>query len=88
MTGMENFKSWFGAAFRRKGSSPFIHTVALVILYIQEWRGMEKDWGCILEKVSWWAVQTANVCNCVIHTLPTGMEKSGKNLGKKLEKVS
>ena len=87
---MENAKSssssWF-TAFGREGSSPFSCTaVILVILYIQEWRGMEKGQGCVLEKVSWWAIQTANVCNCVIHTLPTGMERGGKNLGKKLEK--
>ena len=85
MTGMENSKSWFGAAFGREGSSPFSCTaVILVILYIQEWRGV----GYRLEKVSWWAIHTANICNCVKHTLPTGMERSGKNLGKKLEKVS
>ena len=43
MMGMENAKSWFGAAFGREGSSPFSCTaVILVILYIQEWRGMEK----------------------------------------------
>ena len=62
MTGMENSKSnsWF-AAFGREGSSPFSCTaVILVILYIQELRGMEKDWGCVLEKVTWWAIQTAN----------------------------
>ena len=43
MMGMENAKSWFGAAFGREGSSHFSCTaVILVILYIQEWRGMEK----------------------------------------------
>ena len=29
-----------------------------------------------------------NVCNCVKHTLPTGIENGGKNLGEKLEKMS
>ena len=62
MTGMENAKSrsWFDAAFGREGSSPFSCTaVILVILYIQEWRGVGKDWGYELGKVSRWAI---NVC--------------------------
>ena len=43
MTGMENAKSSWFAGFGREGSSPFSCTaVILVILYIQEWRGMEK----------------------------------------------
>ena len=84
---MENAKStsYFGIVFGREGSSPFSCTaVILVILYIQEWRGM----GCRLEKVSWCAIQTANVCNCVKHTLPTGMENGRENYGNKLEEVS
>ena len=82
---MENAKSssssWF-TAFGREGSSPFSCTaVILVILYIQEWRGV----GCRLEKVSQWAIQIANVCNCVKHTLPTGMENAGKEIGRGME---
>ena len=84
---MENAKStsYFGIAFGREGSSPFSCTAVIqVILYIQEWRGMEKGQGCGLEKVSWWAIQTANVCNCVKHTLPTGMENGGEKLRQKI----
>ena len=55
--------------------------VILVIVYIQEWRGV----GCRLEKVSWWAIQTANVCNCVKCTLPIGLENAGKEIGGGME---
>ena len=85
---MENAKSssssWF-TAFGREGSSPFSCTaVILVILYIQEWREVGKYWGYKLDKMSWWAIQTAYICNCVKHTLPTGMENGGEKLRQQI----
>ena len=81
---MENAKStsYFGTAFGREGSSPFSCTaIILVTLYIQERKGMEKGQGCVLEKVSWWTIETANVCNCVKYTIQTGIEKHGREIG-------